>query len=259
MNWSWHIFEPRASRQNTTGSTTTIWICSEAYQHAGEMRRADTVLRRSFELPSIEFSQELNESAWPTLLLLEGRTDQARSAAEALMGRADPVVQALGHLLASRIGMRLGHAGDAIAEGDRALHLLREAPNGGVLLPELELVQGEFLVRQGQSEKGRAILRDGVSKLRADPSADRWTQNLLRIEAVETLARDLGDWTLAGDVAKQMQQFAPSYAGTHYALAKEAEHAGNAGAARQEYQAAISGWSAGDADFGVLTDARRHQ
>ena len=201
-----------------------------AYQYAGEMRQADTVLRRSFELPSIEFSQELNESAWPMLLLLEGRTDQAQSAAKDLMGRADPVVQALGHLMASRIVMRLGHADDAIEQGDRALHLLREAPNGGggVLLPELELVQGEFLLRKGQSEKGRAMLRDGVSKLRADPAADRWTQNLLRIEAVETLARDLGDWALAGDVANQMRQFAPSYAGTHYALAKEAEHAGNA-------------------------------
>ncbi len=228
------------------------------YQYAGEVRQADAVLRRSFELPSIEFSQELNERAWPMLLLLEGRTDQAQSAAKALMGRADPVVQALGYLLASRIGMRLGHADDAVAEGDRALHLLREAPNGGVLLPELELVQGEFLLRKGESEKGRAMLRDGVSKLRADPSADRWTQNLLRIEAVEALARDLGDWVVAGDVARQMQQFAPSYAGTHYALAKDAEHAGSAGAARQEYQAAISGWSTADADFGMLTDAR-HQ
>jgi tetratricopeptide (TPR) repeat protein len=229
-----------------------------AYQYAGQMRRADTVLRRSFELPSVEFSQELNESAWPMLLLLEGRTDQAQSAAKELMGRADPVVQALGHLMAGRIVMRVGHADDAIEEGDRALHLLREAPNGGVLLPELELVQGEFLLRKGQSEKGRAMLLDGVSKLRADPAADRWAQNLLRIEAVDTLARDLGDWALAGDVAKQMQQFAPSYAGTHYALAKEAEHAGNVQAARQEYHAAISSWSAADADFGMLTDVR-HQ
>lgn len=233
-------------------------LLGTSYQYAGEMRQADTVLRRSFELPSIEFSQELNESAWPTLLLLEGRTDQAQSAAKQLMGRADPVVQALGHLMASRIVMRLGHVDGAMEQGDRALHLLREAPNGGVLLPELELVQGEFLLRQGQSEKGRAMLRDGVSKLRADPAADRWTQNLSRIEAVETLVRDLGDWALAGDLAQQMRQFAPSYAGTHYALAKAAEDAGNAEEARQEYQAAINGWSAADRDFRALADAR-HQ
>ncbi len=163
-----------------------------SYQYAGQMRLADTVMRRSFELTSIEFSQELNESAWPMLLLLEGRTDQAQSAAKALTGRADPVVQALGHLMASRIAMRLGRADEAMDEGDRALHLLRESPNGGVLLPEVELVQGEFLLRKGQSEKGRAMLRDGVSKLRADPASDRWTQTILRIEAVETLARDLG-------------------------------------------------------------------
>lgn len=227
-----------------------------SYQYAGQVRLAETVLRRSFDLASIEFSQELNESAWPMLLLFEGRTDQAQSAAKALMGRTDPVVQALGYLMASRIAMRLGRTDEAIEQGDRALRLLRQAPDGGVLLPELELVQGELLLRKGQSEKGRAMLRDGVSKLRADPAADRWTQNLLRIEAVETLARDVGDWILAGDVAEQMRQFAPRYAGTHYALAREAEHAGNAEAARLEYREAIRGWSAADAEFEALTDAR---
>ena len=176
-------------------------ILGVSYQYAGQLRLADTVLRRSFELASTEFSQELNESAWPMLLLLEGRTDEARSAAQALMSRADPVVQALGHLIASRVAMRLVRREEAVNEGDRALHLLRDAPNGGVLLPELELVQGELLLRERQTEKGRALLRDGVSKLRADPSSDRWTQNLLRIEAVATLARDLGDWVLASDIA----------------------------------------------------------
>ena len=53
-----------------------------AYQYAGEMRQADTVLRRSFELPSIEFSQELNESAWPMLLLLQGRTESGAVSGE---------------------------------------------------------------------------------------------------------------------------------------------------------------------------------
>ncbi len=229
-----------------------------SYQYAGQMRLAETTLHRSFELASLELSQELNESAWPMLLLLEGRTDQAESAAKALTGRRDPVVRALGHLMASRIAMRLGQTERAIEEGDRALHLMREAPNGGVLLPELELVQGELLLRQGESEKARAMLRDGVSKLRADPASDRWTQSLLRMEAVDTLSRDLGDWDLAGEIAKQMQQFAPGYPGTHYALAKAAEYAGHAEAARQEYQSAISGWSAADADFAMLADAR-HQ
>ena len=136
-----------------------------SYQYAGQMRLADTVLRRSFELTSIEFSQELNEGAWPMLLLLEGRTDQAQSAAKALMGRADPAVQALGHLMASRIVMRLGRADGAIEEGDHALHLLRGAPNGGVLLPELELVQGELLLRKGQSQKGRAMPYPGSGRI----------------------------------------------------------------------------------------------
>jgi tetratricopeptide (TPR) repeat protein len=228
------------------------------YQYAGQMRQAEATLHRSFELASVEVSQELNESAWPMLLLLEGRTDQAESAAKALTSRTDPVVQALGHLMASRIAMQMNQTDRAVQEGDLALHLMRDAPNGGVLLPELELVQGELLLRQGESEKARAMLRDGVSKLRADPASDRWTQSLLRIETVDTLARNLGDWTLAREIAEQMRQLAPDYPGTHYALAKVAEHAGRAEAERQEYQAGISGWSAADADFAMLADAR-HQ
>ena len=228
-----------------------------SYQYAGQLRLADTVLRRSFELPSVEFSQELNEGAWPTLLLLEGRTAQAQSAAKALMARADPVVQALGHLVMSRILLHLGASDEAAEEGDRALRLLRETPGGGVLLPELELVQGEFLLRKGRPKEARAMLLGGISKLLADPSSDRWTQTVLRVEAVATLARDLDDWGLASDVARQLQRVAPSYPGTHYALAREAEHAGNTDAARHEYQEAINGWSAADVDFAVLTDARK--
>ncbi len=164
-----------------------------SYQYSGQMRLADDTLRRSFNLTSIELSQELNEGAWPMLLLLEGKIDQTRSAASSLIGRADPVVRALGHLIASRILMRLNHTDESTEEGDRALQLMRAAPDGGALLPELELVQGEFLLRNGQAGKGRSMLLDGVSKLRADPASDRWTQNLLRIEGVETLARDLDD------------------------------------------------------------------
>ena len=80
--------------------------------------------------------------------------------------------------------------------------------------------------RTGQAQSAAKALMG-----RADPASDRWTQSLLRIEAVEILARDQGDWALAGDIAKQMRRYAPGYAGTHYGLAKESEHEGNVEAA----------------------------
>jgi hypothetical protein len=127
---------------------------------------------------------------------------------------------------------------------------------GGVLLPELQLTQGEFLLRKGDTERGRAMLLDAVAKLRADPAADTWTLTLLRLEAVCRLSRDLGQWTLAAELAQQMRQYAPTYPGSHYALGKLAEQRGVIVTAQEEYKAAISGWSVADPDLSGLRDAR---
>jgi tetratricopeptide (TPR) repeat protein len=231
-------------------------LLGASYKYTGQMRQAEAVLQRSFELPSIELSQELNEDAWPMFLLQQGRTEQALSATHALVSRSEPVVQALGHLLTSRVLMALNRMDEATKEGDQAIRQMREATLGGVLLPQLQLTQGEFLLRKGQTEPGRATLREAVAKLRSDPGSDISTQTLLRLEGVWRLSRDLGDRILAAEVANQMQQFDPTYAGTHYALATSADWQGNLATAQAEYKAALQGWSEADPDFGSLTAAR---
>jgi hypothetical protein len=112
-------------------------------------------------------------------------------------------------LLASRVLMALSRLDDATEEGDQAIRRMRKTTIGGVLLPQLQVTQGEFLLRKGEIERGRAVLREAVAKLRTDPGSDMWTQTLLRLEAVWRLSRDLGDRILAADVAKQMQQYDP--------------------------------------------------
>jgi tetratricopeptide (TPR) repeat protein len=232
-------------------------LLGSSYEYAGQMRLAEGVLRRSFELPSIQLSQELNEAAWPSFLLWEDRAAPALSAARALIARSEPAVRALGRLVASRVLMRMHRMDDATAEGDQAVQEMRASPIGGVLLPELQLVQGEFLLRNGQAEGGSAALREGVTKLRADPAPDRWMQSLLRLDAVCRLARELDEWTLAAEITREMQKHDPAYPGTHYALARVAEQEGNTTTALDEYAAAVKGWGAGDPDFTSLTDARR--
>ncbi|HYL36742.1 MAG TPA: hypothetical protein VEV17_12585 [Bryobacteraceae bacterium] len=229
-----------------------------SYQYMGQRRLAEATLRRSFELPSIELSQQLTESAWPMLLLGLGRAEQALAATRALAARDAPLVQALGLLLSSRVLMTLRRMNDATEQGDRAIRQMRAAGAiSGVLVPELQLTQGEFLLRQGQPERGRTMLREAVEKLQAEPRADAWTHTLLRLEAACRLTRELGEWSLAREFAEQMRQFDPAYAGTHYALAKAADHQGNVAMAREEYQAAVHRWRMADADFGPLTDARQ--
>lgn len=232
-------------------------LLGSCYEYTGQMRLAEAVLRRSFELPSIQLSQELNEDQWPMFLLLEGRTGEALSATQALVSRNEPVIQALGHLLASRVLMALNRLEQAIKEGDEAVRQMRSATLGGVLVPQLQMSQGELLLRTGQTERGRAMLRDAVNKLRTDAKPDSWTQTLLRLDQLWRLSHALGDNTLVAELARQMEQHDPAYPGTHYALAKVAEQKGDFAAAEKEYQKAIEGWRAADTDFVSLRDAQR--
>jgi tetratricopeptide (TPR) repeat protein len=241
--WDWHYHH----------NLDLLGVC---YEYSGQIRLAESVLRRSFELPSIQLSQELNEDAWPELLLLEGRPEPALAASKTLVARDEPVVQALGHLIASRSLMALKRMDEATKEGDEAVRQMRAVKLGGFLVPELEMTQGEFLLRKGQAERGRAMLRGAAAKLRADPRADTWTQTLLRLSALWYLSQNLHDKILLAEFAKQLQEYDPNYPGSHYALAKAAEEEGNIVAARKHYQLAIEGWKAADADFASLVDAR---
>lgn len=242
--WDWHYHH-------------NLDLLGSCYEYSGQMRLAEAVLRRSFDLPSIQLSQELNEDQWPMFLLFEGRTGEALSATQALVGRNDPVIQALGHLLAGRVLMALNRSEQAIKEGDEAVRQMRAARLGGVLLPQLQISQGELLLRTGQPERGRAMLRDAVTKLRTDSRPDSWTQTLLRLDKLWRLSHTLGDNTLTAELARQMAQYDPAYPGTHYALAKVAEQKGDLAAAEKEYQKAIEGWRAADPDFVSLRDAQR--
>lgn len=233
-------------------------LLGAACVYAGRMRGAQGALRRSFELPSIELSQELSEKAWPAFLLARGRPADALSASRALAARPRPIVQALGHLLASRALMALQRMDDAIIEGDRARGRMQAAGAiGGVLVPDLQLTQAELLLRTGQQERGRAMMREAVAKLAADRSSDAWMQSLFGLETAARVARDAGDATLADEVAEAMQRFDDRYAGTHYALGRAAEHRGNPRAAAAAYTEAIRRWHAADEDLPELADARR--
>ena len=233
-------------------------LLGTAYEYTGQMRSAEAVLRRSFELPPIERSEELNQSAWPLFLLAQGRAEEALAASRALIARPEGLVQALGHLLASRVLLTLHRLDEAAEEGDRALRQMRAiGPMGGVLVPELQVSQGEFLLLKGQAERGRTLLREAIAKLRADPGPDAWIQTLFTLQEAYRVARNAGEWALAGELAQQMRQYDPAYGGSHYAVAQAAERQGNLGLAKEEYKAALQAWRAADPDLADAAGARR--
>src|SRR5262249_58013663 len=105
---------------------------------------------------------------------------------------------------------------------------LRAAADGKALVaPALQQLQGEFFVRTGQRERGRAMLEGLAARVRALPGPDNWVQALFTLEAIARTGRDAGAWELARWAADQMIAHDPNYAGSHFARALAAAHDGD--------------------------------
>ncbi len=61
----------------------------------------------------------------------------------------------------------------------------------------LQVLQGEFFLRTGPKDKGRAMLEEAVKRVRAVPGPDAWTQALFALEAIARAAREAGEWDFA--------------------------------------------------------------
>jgi tetratricopeptide (TPR) repeat protein len=233
-------------------------LLAMTYQYAGRMSAAEPVFRRSFDLPAAGGGRSQTGREWPAFLLSRGRNEEALGAARMLASDPAPLVAATGHLLVSRALQALKRLDAAAEEGNAALRRMKAiGPLGGTLLPEFQLTQGEYLLRAGQTDSARAMLRDAASKLRAQSGPDAWAQTLFSLEHVARVARELGDWTLADELAEMMRAYDETYAGTHYALGRVSEHKGHRAAARSAYATAVRRWAAGDRTLAESVDASR--
>lgn len=234
-------------------------LLGTSYQYMGQMQLGERILRRAFDMPSIgRVTEELKRKEWPLFLLARGRAREALAAAGALIDHPAPLVGALGHVLASRSLMALHRLEPAAEAGNNALRRMRAlGPPGGILVPDLQLSQGEYLLRTREAVNGRAMLRDAVAKLRTQTGADTWIQTLYVLEGVGRSARELGDWALAHEMAEAMREHDPAYAGTSYAIALVAEQRGDLAAARDRYREVVVRWHAADPALPELLHARR--
>ena len=166
-------------------------------------------------------------------------------------------MRATGHVEAGEALIAAGRYAAAADESNAALAELRKAPDGGALVAtSLGQLQGEFFLRTGQRDKGRAMLEDAMQKVRAATGPDEWTQGLFTLEAIARAAREAGDWDLAEGAARRMLEHDPAYAGTQYAWALVAGHQGDRDAARSALTLAQTYWSRADPDLPELRDVR---
>jgi tetratricopeptide (TPR) repeat protein len=232
-------------------------LLATSFQYVGRMKDAERMFQSSFAIRSVLIVQELNRGEWPIYLLSQRRWSEAATAAATMVDHPSPVVSAMGHILAGRAALGAGRFGQGAAEANTALKLLRGVTQGaGLVTTPFEQLQGEFFLRTGQSEKGRAMLEGVIRKVRALPGPDEWTQALFTLESIARAARDVGDWDLAGRVAREMVEHDPSYAGSHYAVGLAARQAGDHQRARTEFALAEKYWNQADADLPELREVR---
>ena len=210
-------------------------LLAASYQYTGQMKKAEALLKQSFNMPTNLLVQAVNKREWPAFLVARNRPAEALAAAKQLLAHPSLVVQATGHIETGFALLAVNKPGDAAASSNAALKALRSAQGAqGLATITLEALQGEFNLRTAQRDKGRAMIESAAKKWRSLPGPDAWSQSLFRLEALARSARAVGDWSLAARLAQLMLEHDSDYAGTHLALALVAQHDGNLPTARRE-------------------------
>ncbi len=229
-------------------------LLAASYQYTGQMRRAEALLKQSFNIPTNLLVQAVNKREWPEFLIARNRPAEALDAAKTLLSHPNLVVQATGHIEAGAAALAMNRPADGAASSNAALKALRSAQAGqGLAAIALEALQGEFLLRTAQRDKGRSAMERAAQKWRGLPGPDAWTQSLFRLEALARTARDVGDWPFAARLAQMMLEHDPNYAGTHYALGLVSHHnTGTSDTTLRQFALAEKAWAGADKDLAEL-------
>lgn len=230
-------------------------LLATSYQYLGQMRAAEPLLRRSFELASPFVIQTFNKHEWPVFLLARGRPREALDAARALTEKPAPLVQAIGRIMEGRALLQLGRYQDAAAASNAAMKDLdRAGPEASLAAADLEALQAEFFLRTGQPARARPLAHDAVRRLRDRRGPDAWSQALFRIEAIARAAIEAADWDLAASLGEQLRAHDAAYGGTHFVLASLARHRQDRETERRELEAAKRAWAKADTDLPELRE-----
>jgi tetratricopeptide (TPR) repeat protein len=235
-------------------------LLAASYQHKGQMALAEKTLREAASLDVLDAYRAFNTRSMPAFLIHRGRYDEALEAARALTKTEYAQARTVGHALAAHALVALGRVDEARTELAAAERELEQVPvvTPGIV-PKRSMVRGwvdaargELLLRTGERERAREILKEAQRELRATPGPDAWTQTLFRLEAMARSAREADDWELAEYTAKQMLDHDAAYGGSHLALALVLAERGDAAGARREMEQAKRFWRDADGDMAEL-------
>jgi len=235
-------------------------LLATSYEHKGQMRKAESLLREAVALKAVTEYQEYNQKSLAVFLMGRQRWREALTAAQTLTRTRNPGARVVGYAFSGHayLGLRDKQAAHrALAAAENELNTV-PAVVGGVAVgrasvaPYVDALRAEMLLRDGKLDEGRALMKEVESRLRGQPGPDAWTQALFRLEAFARVARDVGDWDLAEFTARQMIDHDAAYGGSHLALALVARERGELELARQEAASARKYWLDADRDMKEL-------
>lgn len=233
-------------------------LLATAFQHQGQMKKAEEIMRRSYELPPVTQFRAMNKKEWPAFLLARNRVDEAAAAANEMMQSKYPGARAVGAVYAGHVALRRNDLRGAKKALERAM---AESPKidgpfadfaRSNLQPYFDKLRGAILLRSGDRAEARQILESAQARLRALPGPDAWMQALFELESIARIARDAGDWELTEYTARQMLDHDGAYGGGHYVMALVAEHKGATADAARHFAEARRLWEFADSDLPEL-------
>jgi tetratricopeptide (TPR) repeat protein len=239
-------------------------LLATSYEHKGQMRRAESLLREAVAVKPITEYQEFHQKSLTVFLLGRERWREALAAAQVLIKAKGAAARVVGQAFAGHayLGLRDRQAaGRALAAAEKEMSNV-PALVGGIAIPRFAVVpyvdalRAEILLRDGKAEAGSVLLKDVEARLRALPGPDAWTQALFRLDAFARVARDVGAWDLADYTARQMIEHDAAYGGSHLALALVARKRGELELAQTEAATARKYWQDADRDLKELAQLR---
>ena len=235
-------------------------LLASCYEHKGQKKLAEKTLRESAALTAVSAYRAFNLRELPNFLIHRARYQEALEAGRALTDTGYPQSRCVGHALAGQALLWLGRPDEARKELEAARRELEMVPQltlgldppRSMVEPWVEALRGDLLLREGQRDEGRAVLKDVVRALRAAPGPDAWSQALFRLESMARSAMKAGDWDLTEFIAGQMLDHDAAYGGSHSTLALVLRQKGDDAGAAREVEAARRYWRDADPDLPEL-------
>ena len=238
-------------------------LLAGSYQHEGQLRRAETLMKRSLALEPFRELTAIQKKEYASFLLARGRIDDAAAEAKKMTESKYPGARAMGHLYLGYVAVTRNDAPGAqkaLASAEQELTKVEGQWSDFVrnyTVPYANKLRGGIALRSGERERGREILMKVEQGFRALPGPDAWMAALFELEAIGRLAREIGDWELVEFTAKQMLEHDAAYGGSHYLAALVAQKKGDATTAAHHLTEMRKNFSAADADLDEVRVALR--